>query len=182
MQAATVQGKPRVLNKSELVSKIPRSALDAKLVNSFLKGLIGVIGKTTDLKIELVQTIPAQYFSASGDLTSVVDIVGPNNKGFVALSLPLSLTNKMVAQYKATTESRMNSELRSDGLLELSNMIVSVVLKELREAGCLQAYRLSLPNVLTGKGRHSHRYAKKLASLLFEFSAEGYLFTLQICF
>lgn len=162
------------------VQKSPQ-ALDAKLVNAVSSSAVDVLQSMAGTSCTLKNISAKVDYTATGDISAVIGIMGDDGEGMMSISFDLELGKIMVARLLGISPEDLSDDDCSDGIGELVNMI-SGRAKTLLSADSSTPYKLSLPTVIKGRGHEIASRPKNNPYLMMFFDAEGHEFVLQVSF
>lgn len=162
------------------VQKSP-PALDAKLVNAVSSSAVDVLQSMAGTMCTLKNISAKVDYTASGDISAVIGIMGDDGEGMMSISFDIELGKIMVARLLGISPDDLSDDDCTDGIGELVNMI-SGRAKTLLSDESSTPYKLSLPTVIKGRGHEIASRPKNNPYLMMFFDAEGHEFVLQVSF
>lgn len=152
--------------------------MKAEFINPFLISLLDVLN--TMAQVELIPGTPSKKLEdiASGDVSGVIGMVGPDIKGSLAITIEKGLALKIYSNMLAEEATQIDTQVK-DMIGEITNMVCGGAKRLLGEKG--YEFELATPTVISGE-KHSIHHKVSGPRLLIPFSSDFGKAYIEICF
>jgi len=145
--------------------------MNKTLIDAFAEATKSVLMMMAGTEVEMDGMMDGRQ-KVYGDISGVIGLTG-SMSGSIALTLPVELAKRLVANMLAMDASELQEEDVQDGVGEIINMIAGDA-----KGRCNDSFKISLPSVITGK-RHTVSTSKEGDGVIIAFK-EKVPFYLQI--
>jgi len=127
--------------------------MKAEFINPFLSSLVEVLKTMAQIDLEPGEPDKKTEDIASGDVSGVIGMVGPQIKGSLAITVEKSLALHIYSNMLGESIEEIDTQVK-DMIGEITNMVCGGAKRILGENG--YEFELATPTIISGQGHEIH--------------------------
>lgn len=152
--------------------------MNVEFINPFISALINVLKTMAQTELKAGKPRKKSDAKASGDVSGLIGMVGPQVKGSLSITFDESLALEIMHRMLGEKPKGINDEV-SDMVGEITNMICGGAKSELAQKG--YDFGMATPAVVTGKN-HTINHQVDGPKMIMPFTSDFGNAHLEICF